>query len=345
VVGKPRVLVCDEICDSLDSGARASLLGALERLAVRGTQLLYTTHREDELLPILTHRLCLDGGRIVSAEPISRTFERLEAQLPRAPGLGVAPVTPSRSRVPSRPGYGPRGANGSRRLPRLRIDIRAANVYLEQRQALFDVTWQIREGQHWAVLGPNGSGKTTLLKLIVGDLHPSLGGRVRRFEFTSKNTIWEVKQKMGWVSPELQSHYRESLSGAQVIGSGFHSSVGLVQPLTRAQWRRVEEVVECLGLQELAGRNTLTLSYGEFRKILIARALVQRPELLVCDEPYDGLDTASRAAVARILGQVAGQGTGLVIVTHHLGELPPCTTHLAAIESGRLVFQGPISDH
>lgn len=352
LVGQPRVLVCDEICDGLDRSARASLLAALERLARQGTQLLYTTHREEELLPVLTHRLALEQGRIVFAEaiPHHRIAERPSARLPasghsgglhRRAGLRSSSRASNGVEVPSL--LFPDSRRVESGPARLRIDIQAANVYHDQRQALRDVTLQIHEGEHWAVLGPNGSGKTTLLKLIVGDLHASLGGRVHRFEFTSRNTIWQVKRRIGWVSPDLQSLYREPITAAAVIGSGFFSSVGLRQQLSSAQRHRVAEIVDNLGLQDLADQNALGLSYGEFRKILIARALVHRPDLLVCDEPFDGLDTASRSAVGRMLLHVAAQGTGLIVVTHHQADLPPCTTHIAALDAGRVVFQGTVA--
>ena len=360
LVGKPRVLVCDEICDGLDRSARESLLSVLERLVRQGTQLLYTTHREEELLSGLTHRLALEQGRIVFSEAIpheqiaERPASRLPALEPSAPTQRRA-ATHSVPRISNAVGRSNGMVTAPTRFPvslrlglnpaRLRIDIRAATVYHDQRPALRDVTLQIHEGEHWAVVGPNGSGKTTLLKLIVGDLHPSLGGQVRRFELASGHTIWDVKRRIGWVSPELQSLYREPLTAAQVIGSGFFSSVGLRQKLSLTQRRRVAEIVDGLGLQDLADQNALSLSYGEFRKILIARALVHRPELLICDEPFDGLDTASRAAIGRTLLQVAAQGTGLVVVTHHPADLPSCTTHLAALDSGRVIFQGPVAQY
>jgi molybdate transport system ATP-binding protein len=377
LVSNPRVLVCDEICDGLDAAARTSLLAALERLALCGTQLLYTTHREEELLPVLTHRLRLDQGRISHCEaiPRPRIADRPRwssaappdaADLDRNLATGLSQCSrlvrlaadedtrPSRRRFSDRdqvvPGPGLFTVQTSpapvEATPRgqLRIDIRSANVYHDHRQALFDITLQVREGEHWAVFGPNGSGKTTLLKLILGDIHAALGGSVRRFAFTPRDTIWEVKRRLGWVSPDLQSHYHESLTGAEVIASGFKSSIGLMQKVTRAQWRCVSEIVDALGLSGVAGRSMRQLSYGELRKILIARSLVHRPELLICDEPFDGLDTAARGEVTRMLEQVARRGAGLIMVTHHPRDLPRCTTHVAALQAGRLVFRGTVAE-
>ena len=209
---------------------------------------------------------------------------------------------------------------------------------------LRDINLETRAGQHWAIVGPNGAGKSTLLKLMAGDLHPALGGRVRRFAFTPRNTVWEWKRRMGFVSPELQSNYRESLTGAEVIASGFFSSIGLLQPASRQQRQKVAAMVDALRLRALAPKNILQMSYGEFRRILLARALVHEPEILICDEPFDGLDAASRTDFVRTLEQVARRGASLVVVTHHQADLPACITHVAELNAGRLAFQGTLND-
>jgi molybdate transport system ATP-binding protein len=326
LAGAPRVLVCDEICDGLDAASRAELLQALEEVARTGTQLLYTTHRAEELIPAITHRLVLEQGRITgSREMVHRPPPTNDGTRPRT---GTATLkTPEKSS----------GVADSEPL----IDIEHADVFLGGKRVLHDIHLTIRRGQHWAILGGNGAGKTTLLKLILGDLHPALGGRVQRWSFTSRNTLWQVKRKIGYVSPELQANYRESMTGAEVIASGFFSSIGLVRKVSRAQGRRITQLIRTLRLQELAGKNALQMSYGEVRRILLARALVHQPELLICDEPFDGLDAAARVEISRTLEQVARDGTTLVVVTHHAGDLPACTTQVAELGSGKITFQGP----
>jgi len=224
---------------------------------------------------------------------------------------------------------------------RLLIRISDADVFLGPRCVLRDVNWEMRSGEHWAVLGPNGAGKSTFLKLALGDLQPAWGGRVKRFEFTARDTLWDVKRRIGSVSPDLQAAYRADVTGADVIGSGFHSSVGRTRRLNAWQRRRVAEVAQWLGIGPLLAAPVLRVSYGEFRKLLLARALVHEPELLVCDEPFDGLDAASRLGMARALERVAGNGTSLLVVTHHAEDLPACTTHVARLSAGRIAFQGP----
>ena len=320
----PRVLVCDELCDGLDAKSRSALLATLGRIAGAGTQLIFTTHRAEELIPAITHRLVLRDGRIVERGPV-----------------GGAPESKRRARrtvpsIPRRRNYLPPNAAG----PSL-IRIEGASVFLGDAATLRNICWEWRAGEHWALTGPNGAGKTTFLKLVCGDVHPALGGRVHRFEFTPGSTLWELRCKIGFVSPALQASYREPLSGAEVIASGFFSSVGLMQRPSPVQLSQARAVARRLGFAALAARNTMQMSYGEFRKILLARALVHQPEALVLDEPFDGLDAESKAKLAGTLERIAAHGTSLLVVTHHESDLPSCISHLAQMERGRIVAQGP----
>jgi len=232
---------------------------------------------------------------------------------------------------------GQRAAPGTLRVSGLHSGYRRVTV-------LHGVGFTLAPGTVLGISGPNGAGKSTLLKLMLGDLHPAWGGWVKHFEFTAKNTLWEVKRKIGFISPELQSNYREPLTGAEVIASGFFSSVGLVRRVSRAQRQRIEALVDELGLRELATRNVLQMSYGEFRRVLLARALAHKPELLICDEPFDGLDASARARLSCTLSDVASRGTIVVMVSYHRNDLPACITHVAELKSGAIVFRGPFAE-
>jgi molybdate transport system ATP-binding protein len=331
LAGSPRVLLCDEICDGLQPEARSNLLACLGRIAGNGTQLIYATHRREELLPVLTHQLTLERGRIVARGPV-----RPRARRSAAPTLDSMAVR-------SDPGAGmPREPAGWEARPMI-VCVRSAEVWLRGQRVLRNLNFEIRAGEHWAILGPNGSGKTTLLKLIFGDWPPALGGLVRRFAFRPGTSVWEVRRRIAYVGPELQARYTESVSGADAIASGFFSSIGLREKLTSRQRMKVRELMDRFQLRALAGRSVRQMSYGELRKILLARALVQSPALLLCDEPFDGLDAASRVDMRSTLADVAGAGTGLVIVTHHPEDLPACMTHVAQLQGGRLVFQGSMA--
>jgi molybdate transport system ATP-binding protein len=340
LAGRPRVLVCDEIGDGLDAESRAILLQALDDAAREGTQLLVSTHRGDEIPAVMTHRLVLEKGRLIRQEPIQRGEARADFERTFA----AANINPRRSSTSGNPST--TRPNASRRrppTPRINgapggvlIQICDADVYLADKPTLRGINLEIRQGQHWAIVGPNGSGKSTLLKLIAGDVHPALGARVRRFAFTPQNTLWQLRARIGLVSPELQAHYRESITAAEVVASGFFSSIGLLARPSARQREQVRKLLAALQLSHLADQPFPELSYGEGRRLLLARALVKEPDLLLCDEPFDGLDQPARREMASTLEQAAANGATLVVVTHHREDLPRCITHLAHLERGRL---------
>jgi len=316
LVSRPKVLLLDEVCDGLDAPARRTLLGALENVARSGTQLLFTTHRDEELIPSITHALVLKNGRIAFRGPRKSLPQRSRVRIKRA---------------------APKGKAGNRIL----IRIEGADVYLNRSRVLRGIAWQMRDGENWAILGGNGAGKSTFLKLVCGDIHPAAGSRVRRFEFTARNTLWELRKYIGFLSPALQAAYRERLNAREVVASGFFSSVGLLDRVTRAQWRRVDTLLAAFGMSRLA--RVRAMSYGEFRKVLLLRALVHHPTLVVCDEPFDGLDATAKRSFAEALDHVASNGTRLLTVTHHIDDLPVATTHALVLEKGCIVCQGELA--
>lgn len=325
LVSRPRLLLLDECCDGLDAGARGQLLELLQRIAGQGTQLLYTTHRDEEIIPAVSHVLWLEGGRIIAARP-------RRARASSAAPTDVRPVPAARKLVaPVR----------RRRVPPFLIRVRKASVYLGRKKILHGLDWQMNAAENWAVLGRNGAGKSTFLKLIAGDLHPARGGRIEHFDHP--DTLWKIRRRIGWVSADFQAAYEAELTGEQVICSGFFSSVGLLDRVSPRQRLRARVLIRQFRLGALAGKSFPEMSYGERRKILLARALAQQPDILILDEPFDGLDQATKSGVRQMLETLSRNGTRLVMVTHHLGDLPDCMTHVLRLENGRIVGQGSLS--
>ncbi len=201
---------------------------------------------------------------------------------------------------------------------------------------LSDVTWRMNKGEHWMIVGDNGVGKSTLLKLILGELWPAQGGHIERFGRSDFKNVWAIKKRIGYVSAELQTRYCVDLNTEQVIASGFFASIGWLQPINKTQQRRVHEMIELFGLQQLAKRSILEMSYGQARKVLVARALVNSPRLLILDEVFDGLDVHFRAELAQIIESVSAR-TGIILVSHHEADCLACITHRMVIEQGRIV--------
>ncbi len=340
----PRVLVLDEFCDGLDAATRKSLLAGLDRIARGGTQILYTTHRPGELLPCITHVLVLENGRIVWQGPeASHRTHRAEMQLCES-RVGAPIFNPARFKTESQ---ATRRAGGERSVAvgSFLFRLRNASVFLERTAVLRALNWQMNADESWAVLGRNGAGKSTFLKLLAGELHPALGGEVRRFGVDPRHTLWQIRRRIGQVSSDFQAIYRDDVTGEQAIASGFFGGIGLLhRKPTEQHWRMVRALVERFKLGDFARQSVQRMSYGQLRRILLARALVHDPAVLLLDEPFDGLDLASKHALQAALDDVSRNGTRLLVVTHHLEDLPRCITHAAVLDAGRVTHQGPLHD-
>jgi molybdate transport system ATP-binding protein len=338
VIGEPDVLILDEVGVGLDKRSRLQLLEMIQQVAEGGTQILMTTHRRDELIPAITRVIELRRGRVHELGTLNA--EGAAGQRPqRALNTLSAPSAPQRS-----PRFKKLTPSQARNAQPFHINICNASVALDEgsKVVLHDVTWRMNVGEHWMMVGDNGVGKSTLLKLILGELWPSAGGTIQRFSTASQHhrtftNVWEIKKQIGYVSAELQTRYFVDLPADRVVASGFFGSIGWLQPTTRAQDKRVREVMAQLGLSELARRSILQMSYGQARKVLVARALVNQPRLLILDEVFDGLDAQFRADMSAMFEQIAAQGTGVILVSHHDGDVLECITHRMRIEEGRMV--------
>jgi molybdate transport system ATP-binding protein len=209
-------------------------------------------------------------------------------------------------------------------------------VYVDHRAVLRSLDWEIRPGEHWAVVGPNGSGKSTLLRLLHGDLAPALGGVIERAGFPRGTPLEDFRRTVGVLSPQLQSdHAREDLTVEEIVMSGRHASIGLNSAASSADRRAARRVLTAFDLTGLAARKPRQLSYGQLRRVLLARALVNRPKLLLLDEPCTGLDAASRAVVLARLEELARSGVQVVMATHHASDLIPSVNRILRLRNGR----------
>lgn len=224
------------------------------------------------------------------------------------------------------------------RLPEVLVDMQDVRVAWGDKVVLNKLNWQVRAGEHWLVRGPNGSGKTTLLELITGDNmqvfcnNVSIFGRRRG----TGETIWKLKEKMGIVSYRLHLEYR-MVGGTDieaVLLSGFHDSIGLYQQRSQVEQMAVERWLEIGGFQGRGHEAFSSLSYGEQRAILILRAAVKCPPLLILDEPCHGLDGKQRSRILHLLETIAATGTTTLLhVTHDVTEVLSCEQHILELES------------
>jgi ABC-type molybdenum transport system ATPase subunit/photorepair protein PhrA len=214
-----------------------------------------------------------------------------------------------------------------------------ADIFRDYRPVIRGLNWTVNRGEHWAVLGANGSGKSTLLNLIHGDMHPALGGRIERLGVPVGTHIEAWKHRVGWVSPELQADHYLAKSVEEIVMSGRYASVGLNDAPTRADRAAAIRWLEFFGIEHLRERGPRQVSYGQMRLALIARAMVNDPELLLLDEPCTGLDGDVREHVLEVLQRIAKGGTQLVMAVHDKSDIVPAVRHLLKINRGGRVSQ------
>jgi iron complex transport system ATP-binding protein len=229
------------------------------------------------------------------------------------------------------------------------LDIRNATIFRGSTR-VFD-RFSLRIGQHEqvAILGPNGSGKTTLLKVINRELYPVVSDDswVRILGRSSWN-VWDLRSRLGLVSHDLQTRYRDTTTALHVVLSGFLSSIGvqgmLVERISSEQKATARKIMADLGIGQLADTPLRQMSTGQQRRCLLARALVHEPDTLVLDEPTAGLDlTASFDYLARIR-KLVSEGRTIVLVTHLLNEIPPEVDRVILIRSGVIIADGAKAD-
>lgn len=212
---------------------------------------------------------------------------------------------------------------------------------------LHDVTWDARIGEHWVILGPNGAGKTTLLNLAGAVTHPSSGTVEVLGKQLGHVDMRELREQIGFVDPNISRSLRGSYTALEIVLTGaFGSLIVLPRRLTPEHAEHAMAMLETTGAPELADRRFEECSQGERQRILLARALMSNPSLLLLDEPTSGLDLPSRERLVRALSLLARDRPGLptITVTHHLEEIPPSATHALLLADGATLAQGPIAE-
>ena len=307
-----RMLILDEPFIGLDSATRKHLQGVLRRLVGAGLPLLILTTRPEELPQKISHIIELSGCRLLSSGRRGR--HRTEKPSRSSSNFG-------KSKFKMR--YIPGGSTSTVANPL--IQLRNVTVRYGRSVILEDINWTVLTGESWAVLGPNGSGKTTLLSLLLGDNPQAYANDVRVFDKRrgSGESIWELKKRIGWVSPELHLHFNEAMTSSSVVASGFHDSVGLFERPTKLQQKAIASWLKRFQLAAFEQTPLFGLSVGLQRMVLLARALVKEPELLVLDEPCQSLDAPHRELfISTVDRLISSHSVTVLYVTHRLDELP-----------------------
>ena len=315
---EPEVLILDEPAAGLDRRARRRLKETIDGISAH-TTVMCSYHDASDLPRSINRMLRLENGRVIESRVVTSSYApAVSPELTVADKAAVASDTQAKTNSD------------------VIIEIERGDVWLDERQALSEIDWRLSRGEHWLVRGPNGSGKSTFLRMLHGQLRPALGGSIRFPGIHNPDNVWDLRRQVAWVSPELQAGYWYPSTARQCIYSGFDSSIGQTRRMTASETALVDELLEQFKLGDLADRNIRTLSYGQFRRVLIARAVVHEPRVLLLDEPWEGLDSDNRNLVNRELEQIIARGTQLVSASH-LIDTPEPFNRLLELMDGRIV--------
>lgn len=309
----PDVILLDEFTDGLDQESVREVEGLLADAAseMRATIIL-TTHRED--MPLSQWWRTLELGEGTGWEINPGQFK------PRVQKEVFAGFRERKSPPPV-----PEDAE-----PLASV---AGSVLIGDATILRKIDWTIYRGQHWTIGGPNGSGKTTLLRTVYGDFTPS----DRHEWFGRPNlTVQEARRRMGFFHPEMHALFPEEVSGARIILSGFYDSIGLIDKPTDRQKLLTIRIARKLDIENLLRKRFGELSYGQTRRLLLARALVKAPRLLILDEPTDGLDAASRDLFWNEVAWQMERGASVIVASHRRDDIPSWIEWGMDLDKGRI---------
>lgn len=229
------------------------------------------------------------------------------------------------------------------------LEVRNATIWRGSTRVFENLDLEIEQHERVAILGPNGSGKTTLLKTINRELYPAAKpDSYIRVLGRDRWNVWELRRQIGVVSNDLQQRYDPTTSALEVVVSGFYSSIGvhgtIASRVTADERQAATETLRDLGLEELRDTPLKRMSSGQQRRCLLARALVHDPVTLILDEPTSGLDFAASFDYLARIRSLARAGRNIVIVTHHLNEIPPEVDRVIVLQAGKIAADGRKAD-
>ncbi len=315
----PKVLVMDNPFIGLDEQTRLQVRQLMQSLAADGQlQIILVLSKSDDLPEFITHVVEVSGKTV---KPKVTREEYMAARQPVPPH-----VLPDcrRQAILDLP-HSDRDYEADEVVRMSKVSI----VY-GRRTILKDLDWTVRNGERWALSGQNGAGKSTLLSLVCADNPQSYACDIALFgnRRGSGETIWQIKKHIGYVSPEMHRAYQKDLPAIRIVASGLKDTVGLYATPTESEYAVCKWWMDVFGLGGLEERTFLKLSSGEQRLVLLARAFVKDPELLILDEPLHGLDNVNRRLVKDIIDAFCQRpNKTMIMVTHYRGEWPSCIDH------------------
>lgn len=314
---KPQLLIIDQPYTGLDAASRKNLNLLLDQIALEGVQLILIGNDFDLPTSINRYGELIEGKLIASSTPPTPIIaaEKFVKEVPT-----FLKETPMYS---------------SLQIAKM-VDV---NISYGEKKVLKNINWEVNAGERWLLQGHNGSGKSTLLSLINGDHPQSYANELYLFgnRRGSGESIWDIKEHIGLISPEFHWYFDASATVWESVASGFYDTVGLFQQIPFSKCQQVDELVDYFGLKECENEQLSKLPLGKQRLVLLARTIIKNPELLILDEPCQGLDPQQTLYFNQLIDDLCSNGMTLIYVGHFESQLPNSLSHRLVLSQGKII--------
>jgi len=321
---KPQVLIIDQPYTGLDNKSRHFLNRAFENLNQENVTLILINN-DDEYPENVQYFVEIENGKLVHRNS-PKEFSKGEERMPKSLPFFLQ--------------------DNQENEQKSLIKLENINISYGEKQVLKNIDWEVNSGEQWLLQGHNGSGKSTLLSLLNGDHPQAYANEIYLFgqKRGSGESIWDIKEKIGMISPELHWYFDMNSNVGQTIASGFFDSMSLYQKLSFDQQQQLEQILYFFDLKDDKNKKLNTLPLGKQRLTLLARTLIKKPKLLILDEPCQGMDNEQTKYFNQVIDDLASQGQSLIYVGHFESQLPKKLSHKLVLENGTTKIKTKIKE-
>ncbi|UAY54982.1 ATP-binding cassette domain-containing protein [Arachidicoccus terrestris] len=313
------IVILDEPFVGLDVQARGALNKMLEKLALKGIQIITLTGAREHFPEIATHILELQKGNVVYFGEITGYEPGFQ---PEVANYDLAPLTLQR-------------ADRKAEAPQAIVKMVDLHISYSDKIIFEKLNWTVKPAERWLLKGPNGAGKSTLLSLVYGDNPKAYANQIYLFDKRrgTGESIWDIKKRMGYVSPELHAFFDKNISCFSAVASGYCDTMGLYRKLNEQETNQVDAWLKTLDLTAIRDKKLSQISTGQQRLIMLLRAFIKSPPLLILDEPCQGLDQWQTEAFVRLVEDYCLRtGATLIYISHYASEIPSVVSQVMELQ-------------